>query len=904
MAKKKGFVLGCTALLSLLSIVGCAPTDSSSSSSSASSSSSTKVVPQNAANGAYNYVASSYDERAKITGILEEYALKNHLTGLTLYGDGGYSLASSRLKYPYSDYLTGYGFGLARYGSIDASDSKFQIVDDDATISGVNEFYHGYDSTPITTLNALDSDGSQVSDYWSYFESSLFGTRIKNDDTSASNLTTEWYPILAKTMPVAVNKNESTGLASKWRFQLRTGASDGIKYKTESDKRTKWNNVDVKAEDYVYALKVLLTKKVGYYRASQYTSGDATIVGASAYYAASSDGMDTEKAKEAWKGVGFKLVNEDGSDWSEAQDKAFIEIEYVTPCNEFNSYYRLSDALIAPINADFYAEVCGTGEDFKPENYANQSEDKSTTAADNVLSVGAYTLKRINGANNGDIVFVRNADWYETTANDKLYQIKGYKFRFDTNLNQDALASINHFKAKECDSASIPSSVWDEFSSDSGDYWVKKLSGNSSTYKMNVNGCTQERWEQLFGETGSIATTSKSDYWNVKPIMSNSDFLDGVWFSTNRTAIADSMHKNRASDYFSEAYMADPETGVSYNSTSYHKAAAEAYSTTDAAGNNTYGFDLATAKTYFGRAAKALTDAGTYKAGDKITLYTYYQAQSQINQWGNTWAQTIVEAFNEAAKPYSLTLEIKNEAVDVWYNVYYTKMMVGQFDFAFGSISGNTLNPLNFLEVLKSDNSSGFTLNWGVDTSEVSSDLVYDGKAWSFDALFNVANSGGMVKDGEMAIPYVYNEKKSVVSDDGEVSVVFDYDADVVKAANIDLTSLVIGLNLTVIGDDGSISTYYDTSAGDLYVGGEIDEDAHTITATITPADICAYYGLKETSDEYATYFAQFKAFLLSAKGAHVSLACKFTQNVEINGISGQYTVPLTASSTSFGTSK
>ncbi len=942
MAKKKGFVLGCTALLSLLSIVGCAPTNSDSSSSgSASSSSSSSSGTAVKANGAFNYVASSYDERAKITGLLEGWALKNHLTGLTLYGDGGYSVASSRLNYPYKDYVTGYGFGLARYGSINTNDSNFQISDSDTSIDNIKEFYHSYDSTPITTLNALDSDGSQVSDYWSYFESALFGERIKNDDTSASTLETEWYPILAKTMPVAVNKDSTTGLASKWRFQVRTG-SDGITYKTESSLRSKWNGTAISAKDYIYALKVLLTKKVGYYRASQYTSGSAEIVGASAYYNASSTGMDSPTATAAWNNVGFKLVNEDGSSWSGDESKAFIEVEYVTPCNEFNSYYRLSDALTTPINEDFYKEVCGTGESFTPANYANQSSDKTTTAADNVLSVGPYTLKRIDGTNNGDIVFVRNDDWFETKANSRLYQIKGYKFRFDTNLNQDALAAISHFRAKECDSSSIPSSVWNEFSSDSGSYWVKKLSGNSSTYKMNVNGCTAERWAELFGESGSIATTSKSDYWNVKPIMSNSDFLDGVYFSTNRTAIADSMHRNRASDYFSEAYMYDPETGLSFNDTQYHKDAVADYATTDSEGNNTYGYDLATAKTYFARAAKALTDAGTYKSGDTITLYTYYQAQLQIDQWGSTWATTIVDAFNDAAKPYGLTLAIKNEAVDVWYNVYYTKMMVGQFDFAFGSISGNTLDPLNFLEVLKSDNSSGFTLNWGADTSKVSEDLVYDGRAWSFDALFNVANSGGIVKDGEMAIPYIYNDKKSTIDDEGNVTIVLDYDSDVTEAADVDYDSISVAINMTIIDDEGNVDTFYDTMAGDFIVSGEVDKTNHTVTATFSAADLCAYQGVDETTvslinspdyqgidyvrnedgsiktrevkDEetgdlvtyycyypYNLLFAQYKALLLSSKGSKVSLSFKVSQTVTINGISGSYSVPLTGSSSSFG---
>jgi hypothetical protein len=917
MAIKKGLVLGCTALMSLLSIVSCSPTSGSSSSTSGGKggSSSSSTIAAEKANGAFSYVASSYSERTKILGALEKYAMQNHIGGLTLYGDGGYQVVSSRIKYPFSaGYITGYGFGTMRYGSIDATDSHFQIADADTSIPNVKEFYHSYDSTPITSMNGLDTDGSQIADYWSYFQSSFFGTRIKNDDTSATNLETEWYPILAKTMPVAVNKDAATGLASKWRFQVRTG-DDGVTYTTDSSYRTKWNGQKVSAEDYIFALKVLLTKKIGYYRQSSFTSGSSQIKGAAAYYAASADGYNSTAAKAAWEGVGFKLVDKDGNKWTSGD--AYIEIEYVTPCNEFNSYYRLSDSLLSPINQEFYEEVCGApdSDSFTPSNYANQSSDKSKTAADNVLSVGPYTFTRLNGTNNGDIVLTRNAEWFETKANPNLYKIKGYKYRFDTNTSTDANAMITHFKNKECDASSIPSSAWNDYaSSDSGDGWVKRVSGNSSTYKMNINACTQERWEELFGENGSITTTSKDDYWEIKPIMSNSDFLDGVYFATDRSGIADSMHRNKAYTYFSEAYMSDPENNISYNSTEEHKEAIADYITTDASGNDTYGFDLAQAQTLFTRAAKELTDNGTYKSGDVIKLYTYYQGQSQITQWGDMWAKTIEDAFNAAASSYGLTLDIVNEATTVWYDCYYSKAMVGQFDFVFGSISGNTLDPLNFMEVLKSDNSSGFTLNWGVDTSKVDDSLVYDGKAWSYDALFNVANSGGLVKDGEMAVPYVYNDKKTVVdTDEGTITFVYDYDNDLGKQANMNFDDVTVACNFSYIDADGDAHSYLDTMAGDLYLQAENDSEKHTISFTLTVDDLLSYYfgseaaayadkpiaeGSKVTWEDY------FKAFITGSVSTKATLSMKFTQSVTINGTTGSYTVSTLDSVSSFTTTK
>ena len=66
---------------------------------------------------------------------------------------------------------------------------------------------------------------------------------------------------------------------------------------------------------------------------------------------------------------------------------------------------------------------------------------------------------------------------------------------------------------------------------------------------------------------------------------------------------------------------------------------------------------------------------------------------------------------------------------NVWSDVYDYKMMNGQFDIAFGAISGNALDPIGFLEVLSSDQSisHNFTLNWGADTNDPDVyPLVYD----------------------------------------------------------------------------------------------------------------------------------------------------------------------------------
>ena len=142
-----------------------------------------------------------------------------------------------------------------------------------------------------------------------------------------------------------------------------------------------------------------------------------------------------------------------------------------------------------------------------------------------------------------------------------------------------------------------------------------------------------------------------------------------------------------------------------------------------------------------------------------IQIHIRWMYQTDINDYGSEIGKYFEDAFNDpAVSGGTVKLEVKQEAVTNWEDVYNEWMMKGQFDLAFGAISGNTYNPLNFLEVLKSDNSSGFTLNWGPDTSKVDTKnpLIFDGKKWSFDALWEVSDRGGVVEDG-VAVKTVKN---------------------------------------------------------------------------------------------------------------------------------------------------
>jgi len=119
---------------------------------------------------------------------------------------------------------------------------------------------------------------------------------------------------------------------------------------------------------------------------------------------------------------------------------------------------------------------------------------------------------------------------------------------------------------------------------------------------------------------------------------------------------------------------------------------------------------------------------------------------NQEDTYAKPLAKMIQDAFNNCGG--GLTLKINHYYGAVYTDVYYKKMMVGQFDIGYGGVEGNAYNPLNFLEVLKSDNSSTFTLNWGIPTNEYV-EIEYDNKLWTFDALWEVGDHGGYVEEGK-----------------------------------------------------------------------------------------------------------------------------------------------------------
>ena len=718
-----------------------------------------KGTPETA-KGAVNYVGLSYEEKLDILGKLEKYAVDNHLTGVTLFENGGYVMYSDRVTRPVNEYVTGYGMGILSEGDITEPMEG-------ETNENWKMYYHSYGGTTNKqNFNYLDDTGSESSDLYGYIASTYYGQKLNknkyNPDTGKTEVGYDWYPVLAKTkpgtdgtkeedfMPQPLNLNTQTNLATQYKVYLKTG-KDGLKYNTGSTKpeRQKWKGKDVKLEDYVTPFMLLLNGKIGLARNADYISdsNNATFKGAKAFSDATGadevKGGDVEAQKETFKRLVGIVTNEEESS---------ITFTFNTPVNQFTAMTNLSSTLNSPIPLEFVKELGNeyaaksNKEEDKQSNkiYENamkhvygtvNSLDNSYTPVDNVLSLAPYMLEAVSSTYN---VYKRNDEWVEFKSSDPTiasrYKIKGVKIEYISAAASNPNAAFTAFiNAGTLDAVSIPKDYMSQYVNDPRTTTTE----GDSTFKLNLNTATQKEWDKLFEDT-----KGESDY-TCKPLMANDDFISALSFAIDRETYATKRGSVPSQSYFAPSYLWEPEKGYSYDKTAQHKAAIAEYSP------ETYGYNKDLAIELFDRAITAEIAAKHYNGyKDSEEIVIHWMNPTDPQEYGDELTKYFDDAFKETqAYKNGFRINFKNEKGTNNYQDVYDRMGKGQFDLAFGSVSGMQLDPLGFMEVLKSDNTSGFTLNWGPDTSSMEEDkIIYDGKEWSFDGLWTAATKGAIVE--------------------------------------------------------------------------------------------------------------------------------------------------------------
>ncbi|MBR6643475.1 MAG: hypothetical protein IKL28_07440 [Lachnospiraceae bacterium] len=774
-----------------------------------------------AASGVKSFAGENNDERAKMLGILENYAVETGTAGIPLYANGSYVMYNPRITLGTENYITGYGFGILPEGAITA-DLDYE------TNAAWKRYYHSMSANDPNSLNYLDDQGSEVGDFYGYIAASYF-TNFMNETKDGY----DWVPELAMEKPVPLNAN-ADGTASKWRFQIRTG-NEGLKYTTGSKiaSRAAFNNRPVALEDYVTPYKLMLTQANEYYRGSE-TANQTTgaIVGAKAYYDGTADGYN----EELWNQVGIKVYEENG--------KSYFEYEFTQPMTSFYAMYYISGSLYMPIPQEFIDLVT-------PQNYLRFNIDATETPVDNSLSLGAFYLEAYNS--DQQVVYKKNPNYVYA---DTKYNIEGVHIKIFPAAKEDTTAVIKEFLAGHCDSASIPQEYLDQYRNDPR----TRMTKDASSFKLNVNALDAETWEKLFGENGTEAQTPKAEYWEVEPALSNAHFRKALNYAIDRVTYATTRGRTPSVNYFGSSYMSDPENGISYNVTDAHeKVIAPMIADTDG-----YGYSLELARDYFRLALAELEAAGLYKPGTKenptvIELEIAWQEASDEESLHNEVKNYFETAFNDdSVHGGAYKLDVKFWVGNVWSDVYYNKMMVGQFDIGFGSISGNTLNPLDFMSVLSSDMSisKNFTLNWAVDTNDASSfPLVYRGEKYSYDAFYFAANNSVFASEGVKSEPTSYTYNKIVKNTDGSYTGSMEITATLPDSTTIAVDQILCCNYERYYNGDGE------------YVEKEItftteDKGNGVILVTFTvPADVAADFATGSGTSAEPTGFTGFDVY-------------------------------------------
>lgn len=686
------------------------------------------------ASGMLSYADRDDNARLDMLAALEAFGYRTGIVGIPLFENGSTNLYSERLVLGTEKYIPGYGFGTLSEGSITA-DLEYE------SNPAWKRYYHTINPQDPGTLNALDDNGSESDDFYSQMAASYF-TTFMNETKDGY----DWVPLLAKTMPEAMNDDDGNGSATKWRFEVRTGETDGLKYTTGSqiESRQAFNNRPVELEDYLTPFKLLLTKSNDYYRGSDMADNTTgAIVGLKAFYDGTAGGFN----QNLWDQVGIKVYQEDG--------KNYLEYEFTQEFNQFYAMYYFNETNYMPIPQEFLDLVT-------PQFYLGYNTDGTETPMDNGLALGPYYVESY--VQDQEIVYKKNPNYVYA---DTKYAIEGIHYRILPAAKEDPEAAFNEFLAGHIDVASIPQTRLNEYRNDPR----ARTTTGEAVFKLNINALDQDTWVKLNGVNGTSYQNEEADYWECEPALSNAHFRQGILLSIDRQTYATNRGSIASVDYLASNYMYDPVNGRSYSGTEQHaKVIAPLVESTDG-----YGYSLELARDYFRAAMTELEAEGAYTPGTAenptvITIEIAWMYPQHEETYHNEIKSFLETAFNDP----SVTDGKYKLEITFWvgntYEEMYDRLQYCKFDIGFGSISGNPFNPLDFMSVLSVDPdlSSGFTLSWAADTNDPSSyPIVYDGQRFSYDAFWLAANSQALVADGVSKDSVTWEYTAMTKNDDG-----------------------------------------------------------------------------------------------------------------------------------------
>lgn len=467
---------------------------------------------------------------------------------------------------------------------------------------------------------------------------------------------------------------------------------DGLEWKFNENTDTSMiTDTKITAADFYETYKIALEEK--WFRA---VSGGGDFCTSSQKVVNAQEFVD---GTAEWDTVGIKLI-----------DDNTIEFEFVDEQSQWNVKYFLGSYVMSPINIELY-EALG-------EKYAIDEN-----------SIGYHGVYYVDYYESDKVVRMKKNDLYHDA--DKYF----YTGRVITIID-DVEMRFQEFVAGKLDAVVLPSPHYEEYKSHPG---LKRVPG-ATTYRMMLNGTGSKE--------GQLAEFPDSQ-WEPEPILANQDFKMGIFHAIDRKKLAEDVMKTSQTQMylFTDAYVVEAEAGIPYRNTPQGMSVGADLSP------STNGYNLDAARAYFDKALDSLVDEGVYTSGDEITIeFNYFSGSETQELMASYLKDAMEEAFKSEKHNIKVTVEIMAKDFP---GIYYDHMMVGEFDTSIGGIGGTTLDAASFLDTYCSDNRSGFTINWGIDTSVPEITILYknnDGELireiWSFDAIVSALNGEIEVVDG------------------------------------------------------------------------------------------------------------------------------------------------------------
>lgn len=736
------------------------------------------------------------EDTQPLMGQVEALGLETGMTGMNFWAYGGYQKIASRVynsrsengKFTSSTYVPGFGFGHSIYSYLTEDNPK-------ETNASWKRYFHTDNSTIPDNVNYYLASGTGVTDYYGYAVSSYFPKLLNDSD---ADVYTPGLAAVAEPIPCDDDGNELSGDAAKgfhstWKVYMNTGSTENkVTYRNLGTKNgSAYDKKGVELEDYITPFVMQYTQWVGCANVTQLLSGSSALKGAADYYQATKEDPGEGKRKVSVaefleKVPGIKLNKEENS----------ITFVLETGCtSDYAAYYLGGNS---PIPMDFVTDVLGKG-DLKAgmTKYGTKDESDGSNPEDNFLSTGPLILEKLD---ENRVVYKRNEDWWvkKDPAGRDIYKMEGFVYNYNSALKQDSSGETlyNSYVAGYTETSGLPSAKINDLKNDPDTVHIENTGDKNG---VSFNALNKVDYDYLFGtgdefEAHAIAgqfygdfglgSAGNKDYrasyfeddWEVKPIMSNHNFIKGLNTGYDRDTFAETKGRKGFSDYFGDVNKMSPKAEQRYNDTDDHINAVK--SVYGEQGIPTDSSAVALGVQYFKAALQEELEAGHYVLGTEDApteihvnvnwqsqVWTDYQGTAIFNAISDTFSSAVssnASWVGENKKPliklvFDQTYEGSGSAD---YMNAYAKVALGQYDIAQASISGGEYDVFIETGLWESYNRDySLTIHHALVTNIPSSYLYFDGGYWSTDALYYGNTQGVTLND---AGRIVYDDLKPI----------------------------------------------------------------------------------------------------------------------------------------------